>query len=127
MDDLKEAVLFLAGRCDYARMQDGEGFNRFDTDFGHKLAGIAEAGLEWSPKQTRAAWKMVRKYREQLGNAGIDFDAIPEPPDGKDFPMPHSTSYEFKLTFGKHKGRSLGELEDNYQVFTRRVNCSRSF
>jgi len=77
MEELKRAIDYLAGRCNWATTWDGEGFNKFDADFGHSLANYQT----WSPKQARAAWKMVRKYKEQLTQAGIDYDKIPEPPE----------------------------------------------
>jgi len=76
---LGTAIRLLAGRCDWANSLDGAGFNAADAAFGHSLAGQAEE--EWSPKKRRAAWKMLRKYRGQLSGAGINFDAIPEPPE----------------------------------------------
>lgn len=64
---------------DRAAAINGIGFNKLDGDFGHKLALIPDARM--SPKQKRAAWVMLRKYRNQLAsNFGIDFDAIGEPP-----------------------------------------------
>lgn len=52
----------LAGRCDYARQEDGMGFNRFDAVFGHSLADQ----VSLSQKQVRAAIPMVNKYRGQF-------------------------------------------------------------
>lgn len=72
---LHRAVRFLSSRCDGALSEDGLGFNRMDTQFGHKLAALEE----WTPKQAHAAWRMLRKYRGQLEDAGIFYDAIPEP------------------------------------------------
>lgn len=72
--DLYRAVTYLASVCDGTRTLDGQGFNRNDTTFGHKLASLQA----WSPKQANAAYWMVRKYRGQLSGAGIDYDAIPK-------------------------------------------------
>ena len=74
-DLLIRAVEYLAGVCDGARLQDDVGFNRFDSPFGKQLAALSS----WTPRQRRAAWEMVRKYKRQLAAAGIDFDSIPEP------------------------------------------------
>lgn len=74
-----EAVRFLAGRCDHAMKLDGVGFNKFDSDFGHKLADLPPEA--WSPQQRRAAYEMIEKYRGQLAEAGIDYDSLPEPPE----------------------------------------------
>ena len=76
---LHRAVLLLAGQCDGAYSRDDVGYNRMDSDFGHKLAQTPFES--WTPGQKRGAWKMLRKYRGQLATYGkIDYDAIPEPP-----------------------------------------------
>jgi superfamily II DNA or RNA helicase len=59
---------YLASRCDGAKEQDGEGFNRLDAAFGQRLA--AESAL--SPAQIAVAAKMLRKYRRQLERGGIN-------------------------------------------------------
>lgn len=76
---LSQAVQALAARCDYAHADDGQGFNAYDAPFGHDMAAQPEA--TWTPKQRAAVYRMVRKYRGQLAAMGIEFDAIPEPPD----------------------------------------------
>jgi hypothetical protein len=55
----------LAGMCDGAVQKDGCGFNRNDSVFGHKLAGLAEL----SDGQAHFACRMLRKYHGQLGPA----------------------------------------------------------
>lgn len=76
-EKIKKAIDFLASRCDYARSRDGVGFNGTDSRFGHILA---ETPLErWSPKMTIIAYKMLRKYKNQLLEGGINFDEIQEP------------------------------------------------
>jgi SWI/SNF-related matrix-associated actin-dependent regulator 1 of chromatin subfamily A len=59
-----EALQFLAERCDGARAIDGNGFNKFDTDFGKDLA----ARLFLTPGQTEAGFKLCVKYRKQLSD-----------------------------------------------------------
>lgn len=76
MIELKRAIHFLASRCDGAIKQDRAGLNKIDTHLGHQLASLNS----WTPRQARAAWRMLRKYRVQLQEAGIDYAAIPEPP-----------------------------------------------
>ena len=78
-DPLFAAVRAVATACDGAEKKDGQGFNSYDQDFGHDLAITDPA--TWSPRKRRSAWKMMRKYRTQLQARGIDFAAIPEPPD----------------------------------------------
>lgn len=75
---LVQAVRFLAGRCDGAQTEDGVGYNGTDTHFGRSLATVPPDA--WSPEVAREAWAMLRKYRGQLDGAGINFDAITEPP-----------------------------------------------
>lgn len=76
---IQECLRHLAGLDgDRAREQNGVGFSAYDGEFGAKLAQIPDRSM--SPRQLRAAWVLARKYRAQLGNAGIDFAAIPEPP-----------------------------------------------
>ncbi len=77
--ELQKAVKFLAERCDHATTWDTRGFNKFDAEFGHSLAKQSN----WSPKQARAAWKLIRKYRRQLVTIGINYYDIPEPPETK--------------------------------------------
>ena len=76
---LKRAVDSLASVCDGAADLDHHGYNKIDAHFGHKLASVDFE--KWSPRQRRAAWRMLGKYRGQLqGVFGIDYTAIPEPP-----------------------------------------------
>jgi len=69
-EEVLRAIKCLADRCDYANSLDGAGFNKFDADFGHDLAGRESL----SEGQKLAALKMLRKYKTQLGNAGIKLD-----------------------------------------------------
>jgi len=52
----------LAANCDGARTEDGQGFNKLDTNFGKSLA----TSVELTDKQMRYAVKLVRKYQRQL-------------------------------------------------------------
>lgn len=74
---LYDAILTLAGRCDYASSLDGVGFNGADAPLGHDLAAIPYEG--WTPGQRKAAYRMIQKYHKQLSGAGIDLAQIPEP------------------------------------------------
>ncbi len=60
--DVLEALKILAERCDGARSLDGNGFNKFDTQFGKDLASRNFL----TPGQVEAGFKLVRKYRKQL-------------------------------------------------------------
>ena len=70
------AVHALLNVCDGAATPDKRGFNKWDS-------GVAQSLTDrhaWSPRQTRMAWHMLRKYKGQLSGMGIDYDEIPEPP-----------------------------------------------
>jgi hypothetical protein len=62
---IHRAVQIVAGQCDGAVEQDGQGFNGTDTNFGKSLAMQSRL----SPKQALAALKMVIKYERQIGEA----------------------------------------------------------
>ncbi|NLO21055.1 MAG: DEAD/DEAH box helicase [Syntrophomonadaceae bacterium] len=73
----QQAVRYLASVCDGACTRDGQGFNGVDSGFGKSLA----TQETWTVRQTEAAIKMLKKYKGQLQNAGIDtgvlFDGNP--------------------------------------------------
>ncbi len=73
VEQLQKAVKYLAGVCDGAVNKDGQGFNGRDADFGHSLANQEK----WTTGQAKAAKNMLRTYKNQLKQAGIeiDFDA----------------------------------------------------
>jgi hypothetical protein len=58
------AIRALAGMCDGAQMEDGAGFNRLDTRFGHELANRSTL----TDGQVRAGFRMARRYRRQVGH-----------------------------------------------------------
>lgn len=66
-----KALQHLAGVCDGAKEQDGQGFNGRDTRFGKSLAEQS-AVRTLSEKQQAAALEMLQTYRGQLEAAGID-------------------------------------------------------
>lgn len=82
--EIKKAIDFLAGRCDYAQSRDGVGFNGTDTKFGHVLADTELS--RWSPKMIFIAYNMLKKYKNQLLEGGIEFDKILPPPDPETLP-----------------------------------------
>jgi len=76
---LENAILYLSGQCDGTRKEDGRGFNKVDTEFGHWLAQrIASGSL--LKHQAKAGLKMIQKYQKsQLEPAGYtlpDWEAI---------------------------------------------------
>ena len=52
----------LVGMCDGARLLDGAGFNKLDTDAGHSLAGAGKL----TQGQAKFGAKLCNKYRRQL-------------------------------------------------------------
>ncbi len=74
---LSRAVQAIASRCDGASERDGKGFNLLDAPLGNSLALLSPE--QWTPRQSAAAYKMLRKYRSQLAAAGIRYEDIPAP------------------------------------------------
>jgi len=94
MNTLHAAIQHLAADDpDHAANLNGVGFNKFDNQFGHDLAAIPAE--QWTPRQTRKVWAILKKYSGQLSAAGIDYDAIPEPPQPTD---PNPTSKRITLS-----------------------------
>lgn len=75
---IHDAVARLAGVCDFAESQDGQGFNATDTWLGHALAAMP--ATEWTTDQALTAWDMLRKYSGQLDGFGIPHGSLPRPP-----------------------------------------------
>ena len=82
---LKEAIDFIAARCDGASSRDHMGFNGGDAYMGHILAD--KPYEQWSPKMKYIAYRMLRKYKSQLMAGGIDYSAIPPVEDPKEVAM----------------------------------------
>jgi len=78
---LVSAIQAIAARCDGASSNDGQGFNGTDSKFGKKLASTPPE--VWTPALQRKAWVMLHKYQGQLVKSGIDYTAIPEPPEAR--------------------------------------------
>ena len=76
---LESAILYLSGQCDGTRKEDGRGFNKVDTEFGHWLAQRIDKG-SLLKHQAKAGLKMIQKYQKsQLEPAGYtlpDWKAI---------------------------------------------------
>jgi len=108
---LQKCATELAERCDGAVARDGLGFNKFDRRFGMLLA---ESDPEtWSDRQAKRGYEMLRKYRDQLSNYGIDFSDIPEPEVEE---KPKETSAEPVQNGQSQEGYEL-RLEDGKFVF----------
>jgi hypothetical protein len=79
---IHDAVARLAGVCDFAETQDGQGFNATDTWLGHVLAAMPAE--DWTWDEALAAWDMLRKYRGQLDGFEISYDDLPRPQGADD-------------------------------------------
>lgn len=51
---------------DFASTENGVGFNKFDTEFGHALTEKYQQYGSWTVKQLRAAIRLQHKYKAQL-------------------------------------------------------------
>src|SRR5688500_2512580 len=71
------AVSSLSSVCDGAHDRDGEGFNGVDAGFGNSIARVPVECLTAEPHVT--AWRLLRKYKRQLLNFGIEYESIPRP------------------------------------------------
>lgn len=77
-DPLRRLVVALsAADLDHAAERNAAGWSASHTTLGHALA-VTEP---WSPAARRMAWEMVRHYRRQAAQLGVDVDTIAEPPD----------------------------------------------
>ena len=87
---LESAILYLSEQCDGTRKEDGKGFNKVDTEFGHWLARrIASGSL--LKHQAKAGLKMIQKYQKsQLEPAGYTL------PDWKAIELQYPDKFESK-------------------------------
>jgi hypothetical protein len=79
--NLENALLFLADRCDSAQSLDGQGFNKFDADFGKKMAAKVQDGQKLTRQEYKDVYRMLKTYnKNQLIPAGMDIRLIPKDP-----------------------------------------------
>lgn len=69
--EIRKAVLAMLSRCDGAGAKDNVGFNKFDANFARDIVNSA-----WTVPVQKAALRMLRKYRGQLSDLGINYDAL---------------------------------------------------
>lgn len=67
-----EGLTYLANGCDGARKRDGVGFNKFDTDLGHRLA----AKQSLSINEFAVGRRLLRRYVVQLAGYNPTIAAI---------------------------------------------------
>lgn len=95
-----------AANEDRAREQNGEGFNKFDSDFGGQLA--EQSSL--SDRQAEVAAKMLGKYKRQLGD---DLHKAITTPDKTETPheAPTSAAQQEEIEARLRNAKSPGEAE----------------
>ncbi len=99
---LHQAVSVIAARCDGARDLDGQGFMKNDAGFGKMVAGIPPD--LWDDDTATTVHAMLRKYRGQLDECGIDWDDLPVPA-GKE--LRHSKYVIAAVTYDEANARLL--------------------
>lgn len=67
-----EGLTYLANDCDGAKKRDGVGFNKFDTDLGHRLA----AKQSLSTNEFAVGRRLLRRYITQLAGYNPTIAAI---------------------------------------------------
>lgn len=77
VEQIRQAIVFLANRCDGAVTNDGVGYCGTDTNYGKSLARQILNDVKLSPKQLETALKMLRKYeKNQLNPAGLSLPPL---------------------------------------------------
>lgn len=66
VNQVLSAIVYLADRCNGATTEDGAGFNRFDSDNGHRMAALIREGKSLSMLDFQRALSFTRKYQKQL-------------------------------------------------------------
>jgi len=81
MDNTIEDALLVLSALDQdgATQRNNVGFNGRDSAFGNSLASQIQFGKNLSHRQKEVAYSILRKYRVQLSNLGVDFAKIEEP------------------------------------------------
>lgn len=90
------AVLRLARVCDGARRDDGQGFNKFDSERGHRFA--QEDCSTWDAEKCSYVRRFIWKYRKQLlEDHDIDLTLAP---DAKQLQYLASRTIDFTPNYG---------------------------
>lgn len=76
---LHAAVSAIARACDGAITQDGVGFNGHDTKFGKRVSLIPAS--EWTDEIAAEVYRMLKLYKGQLSNYGIEYDTLTDVSD----------------------------------------------
>lgn len=65
---IEEAILHLTDKCDGAASQDGQGWNKFDANFGRSISENIRSGRSLTHKQRKVINRIIRKYKNQFSN-----------------------------------------------------------
>ncbi len=63
--------------------------NKFDSEFGNKMASLDVK--DWTFKQARAIYFVLRKYQDELDNLGIDYSDLVEPANDGSYRQIHKS------------------------------------
>jgi hypothetical protein len=77
LQELVDAVCFLASVCDGAHSHDGQGFNGRDANFGRAMSDRILDGQTLTPNMIRSIGKMLQTYKKQLTQAGMPLPSLP--------------------------------------------------
>jgi exodeoxyribonuclease-5 len=72
------AVVYLSDCCDGANELDGQGFNKYDADNGHRIANLIRDGEDLSFDDYQKAKNYVHKYRGQLESFFLNEERVKE-------------------------------------------------
>ncbi len=114
-NELEKVIQYLAGVCDYAEQADGQGFNKPDSFFGHRLA---RTPFEfWTAEEYERAYTMVRKYQRQYSIKYVDI------------PKPEFTQEDRNrklISRGEYEAKRLKEKQEEYNLRTYGVEYRRN-
>ena len=74
---IHRACQLIAARCDGARSDDRVGFNAQHSAYGRLIASLPAEAM--SDQDVVTVYEMLRTYRGQLADLGVDYDALPVP------------------------------------------------
>ena len=72
LEKAQSAIRWLAGRCDFATSNDGQGFSGTDAVLGHALADKTT----WSSREMLTALNLLVKYKKQISNGSQDISGL---------------------------------------------------
>lgn len=76
-NELQYCCQLLTSRCDGASLRDGQGWNKFDSQYGRRMAMTPQE--KWSSEDKREVYFTLRKYKRQLSEEGVEWESLTEP------------------------------------------------